>query len=75
MDLRRVIFFQPRTQARANYSNGDGREQTWTPWFAPLLSPAAKAVGLDVELIDARIDDDWRVRVGELLPGDLLAVR
>ena len=73
MDLRRVIFFQPRTQARANYSNGDGREQTWTPWFAPLLSPAAKAVGLDVELIDARIDDDWRVRVGELLPGDLLA--
>jgi anaerobic magnesium-protoporphyrin IX monomethyl ester cyclase len=69
-----VWFFQPRTLAKANYANGGGREQTWTPWWACYLAPAATADGLRVHLIDARIDPDGRVRVAALGDTDVLAV-
>lgn len=70
---QRVWFFQPRTQAKANYANGGGEEQTWTPWFACFLSRAARAAGLQPGLIDARVGDGWRAQVGCLGPGDVLA--
>ncbi|SCL36091.1 B12-binding domain-containing radical SAM protein [Micromonospora aurantiaca (nom. illeg.)] len=71
--LRRVWFFQPRTQAQAHYSNAAGREQTWTPWFACFLAPAVRAVGLEPRLIDARVDEQWRMSVAALGEGDVLA--
>jgi anaerobic magnesium-protoporphyrin IX monomethyl ester cyclase len=71
---QRVCFFQPRTQAKANYSNAAGREQTWAPWFAFFLATAARTAGLEPELIDARVDDGWRTRVARLGPTDVLAV-
>ncbi|MEV4625703.1 radical SAM protein [Micromonospora sp. NPDC049523] len=71
---QRVWFFQPRTEAKANYSNGAGKEQTWTPWFACYLASAARALGLTPHLIDARVDSDWLATVRTLGPEDILAV-
>jgi radical SAM superfamily enzyme YgiQ (UPF0313 family) len=71
---QKVWFFQPRTEAGANYKNGDAREQTWLPWFALFLAPAAAAAGLPTGLIDARIDPHWEREVARLGPGDILAV-
>ncbi len=71
--LRRVWFFQPRTQAKAHYSNGYGREQTWTPWFACFLAGAVRAAGLEPGIIDARTGDGWRARIAGLGDGDVLA--
>jgi anaerobic magnesium-protoporphyrin IX monomethyl ester cyclase len=71
--LRRVWFFQPRTQAQAHYTNGAGREQTWTPWFACFLAPAVRRVGLEPGLIDARVDGRWRASIAALGEGDVLA--
>ncbi|GIF01548.1 B12-binding domain-containing radical SAM protein [Paractinoplanes rishiriensis] len=69
-----VWFFQPRTLAKANYANSGGREQTWTPWWACYLAPAATAAGLRTHLIDARTDPAWQQQVARLGPGDVLAV-
>ncbi|KUL29482.1 B12-binding domain-containing radical SAM protein [Actinoplanes awajinensis] len=72
--IRGVWFFQPRTMAKANYANAGGKEQTWTPWWACYLAPAAVAAGLDAHLIDARTDGGWRARLQALGAGDVLAV-
>jgi len=69
-----VWFFQPRTMAKANYATAAGQEQTWTPWWACYLTPAATAAELAVHLIDARVDPDWRTKVAALGAQDLLAV-
>lgn len=69
-----VWFFQPKTLAKANYANSGGQEQTWTPWWACYLAPAATGAGLRVHLIDARIDPGWQRRIGALGPHDALAV-
>ncbi|MEX1258145.1 MAG: radical SAM protein [Gemmatimonadota bacterium] len=72
--IERVVFFQPRTFAARNYLNSSGDEQVWTPWFALMLAPGAQESGLRVELLDARVSDDWRERVRGLGKTDLLAV-
>jgi anaerobic magnesium-protoporphyrin IX monomethyl ester cyclase len=72
---RRVVFFQPKTLAGDNYQNSAGAEQRWAPWFALILSPAAKRYHCEVELLDARIQgQDWESRVALLGPDDILAV-
>lgn len=69
-----VWFFQPRTQAQANYANASGREQTWTPWSACILAPAARQAGFEPRLIDARVDPAWPEQIAAVGPGDVLAV-
>lgn len=70
----KILFLQPRTTAKANYSNGTGEEQRWVPWFALFLAPIPQASGLSVELVDCRVEPDWREITGELSVGDVLAV-
>lgn len=73
--IQRVVFFQPRTLAADNYRSYDGAEQRWAPWAALLLAPIVREAGLDVDLIDARLDpDDWVRQVVSLGPRDLFAV-
>lgn len=70
----KILFLQPRTIAKENYSNCTGEEQRWVPWFALFLAPIAQASGLSVELVDCRIKPNWREITGKLGVGDLLAV-
>lgn len=74
MVITDVWLFQPRTMAKPNYANGAGREQTWTPWWACYLAPAAAAAGLRAHLVDARTCPGWRQQAARLGPGDVLAV-
>ena len=57
---KRIVFFQPSTTAKSNYQNADGKEQCWAPWFALTLSPIARTWGIEVELIDARTQENWK---------------
>ena len=70
----KILLLQPRTAAKANYSNGAGEEQRWVPWFALFLAPIAQVYGLSVELVDCRTKPNWRELTGQLRVGDLLAV-
>jgi len=71
---KRIVFFQPSTTAKSNYQNADGKEQCWAPWFALTLSPIARTWGIEVELIDARTQENWKDRVSSLTDEDVLAV-
>jgi len=71
----KVVFFQPRTNAASNYVSNDGSEQTWTPWFALILSPAALISGWNVEIVDARVDsDNWKNTLNNINKEDILAI-
>lgn len=73
--MKRVVFFQPRTLAVANYRTADQTEQCWAPWAAIVLAPIVREAGLDVYLIDARVNPhDWARQVESLEPCDLFAV-
>lgn len=73
--MKRVVFFQPRTHASDNYRTTAGGEQRWAPWAALALSPLARELGFDVNLIDARVDtEDWMYQTESLTSNDLLAV-
>lgn len=72
--MQRVLFFQPRTFASDNYQTADGGEQRWAPWAAMALAPLVRKAGLDIDLVDARVEVDWARKVGALTANDLLAV-
>lgn len=75
MTKRRIIFFQPRTDAADNYRTAVGGEQRWPPWGCLFLAPIANDQNLDVALVDARIDPTgWQDKISQLGPADLLAV-
>jgi radical SAM superfamily enzyme YgiQ (UPF0313 family) len=72
--IRRVVFFQPRTLAGDNYRTPQGCEQRWAPWAALVLAPIVQQAGLDVSLIDARVDaEGWEEAVSRLGTDDVLA--
>lgn len=70
----KVIYVQPRTDARQNYRSGDGTEQIWTPWWALLLHQHGAAFADEARLIDARIDPTWLDELERELDGDEDAV-
>jgi anaerobic magnesium-protoporphyrin IX monomethyl ester cyclase len=72
--IKRVVFFQPRIAAKINYKNSNGFEQTWVPWFAPTLAAACNALKIAAEIVDARVDPNWREKLFGMDQNDLLAV-
>ena len=70
----KIVYFQPRLQAEKNYRNHSGAEQVWCPWWALLLNGHVERVD-EAELIDARLDRQWRGRLERAVtPGTVLAV-
>jgi len=73
--FKRIVFFQPRTQAKRNYKNSSGNEQVWAPWFALILAPAAHIFGYEVKIVDARVQENtWVEQIKSLTSEDILAV-
>lgn len=62
------------TEAKSNYSNSKNQEQIWTPWFALAIAPIARRYGLEVELIDARIDIQWREKLKSIKADEILSI-
>jgi radical SAM superfamily enzyme YgiQ (UPF0313 family) len=67
----KILYFQPRLNAERNYRNGLGEEQIWTPWWALLLQQYVPRT-VPAELIDARIDVEWRAKLASRLGPDVL---
>jgi radical SAM superfamily enzyme YgiQ (UPF0313 family) len=69
-----MYFLQCTTGAKSNYSNSASQEQIWTPWFALAIAPISLRCGIEVELIDARIDNAWRDKLKRITADEVLAV-
>lgn len=74
LSYRKIYFLQCTTEAKSNYSNSASKEQIWTPWFALAIAPIARKYGIEVELIDARVDCAWRDKLRRITSEDVLAV-
>ena len=70
-----IAYFQPRVEAVRNYRAGDGQEQIWCPGWALPLHQSTGPYSDRADLVDARLDPDWRAGLATLaVPGTVVAV-